>query len=138
MIQAGSRYVCSCALSTNFMEITDEKQHEDRRSSDRPVATANICQSNARSVSPWRGSNHRSAASVIALTMLSPKRSTVCSGLKAIIAEAHGHSLAVEYATLEWGDWCTNRSLLAPIGNIPPAEAEFRNYAMLDDRPVTA
>ena len=31
---------------------------------------------------------------------------------------------AVEYATLEWVDWFNNRRLLAPIGNIPPAEAE--------------
>lgn len=30
----------------------------------------------------------------------------------------------VEYATLEWVDWFSNRRLLEPIGNIPPAEAE--------------
>jgi hypothetical protein len=40
---------------------------------------------------------------------------------------------AVEYATLEWVDWFNNRRLLEPIGNIPPAEAEERYYAMLDD-----
>jgi hypothetical protein len=28
--------------------------------------------------------------------------------------------------------------LLAPIGNIPPAEAEERYYAMLDDTPMAA
>ena len=33
---------------------------------------------------------------------------------------------AVEYATLEWGDWFNNRRLLEPIGNIPPAGAEQR------------
>jgi transposase InsO family protein len=38
---------------------------------------------------------------------------------------------AVEYATLEWVDWFNNRRLLEPIGNIPPAEAEERYYAML-------
>jgi len=27
---------------------------------------------------------------------------------------------AVEYATLEWGDWFNNRRLLEPLGNIPP------------------
>jgi transposase InsO family protein len=37
---------------------------------------------------------------------------------------------AVEYATLEWVDWFNNRRLLEPIGNIPPAEAEARYYAV--------
>ena len=41
---------------------------------------------------------------------------------------------AVEFATLEWVDWFNNRRLLEPIGNIPPAEAEERYYAMLDER----
>ncbi|SFJ34454.1 integrase core domain-containing protein, partial [Aerobium aerolatum] len=39
---------------------------------------------------------------------------------------------AVEFATLEWVDWFNNRRLLETIGNIPPAEAEQRYYAMLD------
>jgi len=39
---------------------------------------------------------------------------------------------AVEFATLEWVDWFNYRRLLEPIGNIPPAEAEERHYAMLD------
>ena len=38
---------------------------------------------------------------------------------------------AVEFATLEWVDWFNNRRLLEPIGNIPPAEAEKRYYAMM-------
>jgi putative transposase len=42
---------------------------------------------------------------------------------------------AVEFATLEWVDWFNNRRLLEPIGNIPPAEAEERYYAMLDEPP---
>jgi putative transposase len=37
---------------------------------------------------------------------------------------------AVEFASLEWIDWFNNRRLLAPIGNIPPAEAEAAYYAM--------
>jgi len=45
---------------------------------------------------------------------------------------------AVEYATLEWVDWFNNRRLLEPIGNIPPAEAEARYYATLDDAPMAA
>jgi transposase InsO family protein len=45
---------------------------------------------------------------------------------------------AVEYATLEWVDWFNNRRLLVSIGNVPPAEAEERYYAMLDDTPMAA
>ena len=45
---------------------------------------------------------------------------------------------AVEYATLEWVEWFNNKRLLAPIGNIPPAEAEERYYAMLDEQPMAA
>jgi putative transposase len=44
---------------------------------------------------------------------------------------------AVEFATLEWVDWFNHRRLLEPIGNIPPAEAEDRYYAMLE-RPAMA
>jgi len=40
---------------------------------------------------------------------------------------------AVEFATLEWVDWVNNRRLLEPIGNIPPAEAEVRYYAQIED-----
>jgi hypothetical protein len=40
---------------------------------------------------------------------------------------------AVEFATLKWVDRFNNRRLLEPIGNIPPAEAEKRYYAMLKD-----
>jgi transposase InsO family protein len=43
---------------------------------------------------------------------------------------------AVEFATLEWVDWFNRRRLLEPIGNIPPAEAEERYYAML--KPIAA
>jgi putative transposase len=45
---------------------------------------------------------------------------------------------AVEFATLEWVDWFNNRRLLEPIGNIPPAEAEERYYAMLDEPNMAA
>ena len=38
---------------------------------------------------------------------------------------------AVEFATLTCVDWFNNRRLLEPIGNIPPAEAKARLYAML-------
>ena len=45
---------------------------------------------------------------------------------------------AVELATLEWVDWFNHRRLLEPIGNIPPAEAEERYYAMMDTLPMAA
>jgi putative transposase len=45
---------------------------------------------------------------------------------------------AVEFATLEWIDWFNTRRLLAPIGNIPPAEAEARYYAQTKERAAAA
>lgn len=44
----------------------------------------------------------------------------------------------VEFATLEWVDWFNHRRLLEPIGNMPPAEAEARYYAQLDEVPMAA
>jgi transposase InsO family protein len=44
----------------------------------------------------------------------------------------------VEFATLEWVDWFNHRRLLEPIGNIPPAEAEAKHYAELEDHAVAA
>jgi transposase InsO family protein len=40
---------------------------------------------------------------------------------------------AVEFATLEWVDWFNHRRLMGPIGNVPPAEAEQRYYASLEN-----
>jgi len=34
--------------------------------------------------------------------------------------------------------WFHHRRLLEPIGNIPPAEAEQRYYALLDEQSVAA
>jgi len=45
---------------------------------------------------------------------------------------------AVEFATLEWVNWFNHRRLLEPIGNIPPAEAEQRYYALLDQPAMAA
>ena len=45
---------------------------------------------------------------------------------------------AVEYETLKWVDWFNNRRLLEPIGNIPPAEAEEKYYAQLDEAKLAA
>lgn len=45
---------------------------------------------------------------------------------------------AVEYATLEWVDWYNHRRLLAPIGNVPPAEAEARYHTHVGDQALAA
>ncbi len=45
---------------------------------------------------------------------------------------------AVEFTTPEWVYWFNNRRLLEPIGNIPPAEAEQRYNANLDDTAMAA
>jgi transposase InsO family protein len=45
---------------------------------------------------------------------------------------------AVEFATLEWVDWFNTRLLLEPIGNIPPAEAEARDYAQTEAQALAA
>jgi transposase InsO family protein len=45
---------------------------------------------------------------------------------------------AVEFDTLEWVDWFNHRRLMRPIGDIPPAEAEERYYAMLDQPAMAA
>ena len=44
----------------------------------------------------------------------------------------------VEYATLEWVDWFNNRRILAPIGNIPPAEHEAMYYQSIGQLPMAA
>jgi len=44
----------------------------------------------------------------------------------------------VEVATLEWVDWFNNKRLLEPIGNIPPAEAEARSYAQIEEPAMAA
>lgn len=45
---------------------------------------------------------------------------------------------AVEFATLEWVDWFNTRRLLAPIGYIPPAEAEANYYAAQEEPAMAA
>ena len=44
----------------------------------------------------------------------------------------------VEHATLEWVHWFNNMRLLAPIGNIPPAEFEKLYYDAPELLPVAA
>jgi putative transposase len=45
---------------------------------------------------------------------------------------------AVEFATLVWVDWFNNRRLMESIGNLPPAEAEQRYFAMLEQPALVA
>ncbi len=45
---------------------------------------------------------------------------------------------AVEFATLEWVDWFNTRRLLEPIGHMPPAEAEARYYARVQEPALAA
>lgn len=45
---------------------------------------------------------------------------------------------AVELATLTWVNWFNHQRLLAPIGNIPPAEAEEVYYRQLNGFAIAA
>ena len=71
--------------------------------------------------------------------MPSPKRSMASTRPRSSIDADRGANFeAVEFATLEWVDWFNNRRLLEPIGFIPPAEAEERYFAMLNDPAMAA
>ena len=66
---------------------------------------------------------------------------TIIGLFKAELIHRRGSSRsfeAVEFATLEWVDWFNNRRLLDPIGNIPPAEAEQRFYAIPEGQAMAA
>jgi len=45
---------------------------------------------------------------------------------------------SVELATLQWVHWFNHKRLLAPIGNVPPAEAEDRYYVSLQAEALAA
>lgn len=45
---------------------------------------------------------------------------------------------AVEFATFEWVNWYNHRGLMRPIGHIPPAEAEERFHATLEQSAMAA
>ena len=62
----------------------------------------------------------------------------IFNGQDTLSAEIWYSFEAVEYATLEWVDWFSNRRLLEPIGNIPPGEAEATFYATLETAPMAA
>ena len=70
--------------------------------------------------------------------MLSPKRSMVSTRPRSSIDAGRGGASKLLSSQLEWVDWFNNRRLLEPIGNIPPAEAEERYYALLEDPDMAA
>ena len=45
---------------------------------------------------------------------------------------------AVDVTAINWVDWYNNRRLLGSIGNIPPAEAEANDNAVLEATPKAA
>jgi len=45
---------------------------------------------------------------------------------------------AVELATLEWVSWYNHHRLMAPLGHIPPAEAEMNYYRQLSGQAMPA
>jgi putative transposase len=94
--------------------------------------------SNTPSGSPKPESSLPSAASA---TLTTPLAETINGLYKAEVVHRRGpwrNLEAVEFATLEWVDWFNNRRLLEPIGFIPPAEAEERYFAMLNDKAMAA
>ena len=44
----------------------------------------------------------------------------------------------VEYATLEWEDWYSNKRFLGPLGDVPPAEFEAAYYEQEYDQAIAA
>ena len=98
-----------------------------------------MSRSNTPSVSPKPGSSPPSAAS--ANSYDNALAETINGLYNAEVVHRRGPWRtfeAVEFATLEWVDWFNNRRLLEPIGFIPPAEAEERYFAMLNDPAMAA
>lgn len=44
----------------------------------------------------------------------------------------------VKLVTLDWVSWFNTKRLLGPIGNIPPAEAEARDWVEIEDAAMAA
>jgi transposase InsO family protein len=70
--------------------------------------------------------------------MRSPRRSTDSTKPRSSGDEGRGNFERVESATLQLVDWFNNKRLLEPIGNIPPAEAEARYYAQIEEPALAA
>jgi putative transposase len=85
------------------------------------------------------GLSNRSAASATLTTTRSPRPSMAFTRLRSFIRRGPWRSFeAVEFATLQWVDWFNHRRLMESIGNIPPAEAEDRYYASLEQPALAA
>jgi len=94
------------------------------------IAAASMSRSDTPNVSPKPASSRPSAASGDSYD--NALAETINGLYKAEVIWRRGpwrSFEAVEFATLEWVDWCNNRRLLEPIGSIPPAEAEANDYA---------
>lgn len=93
------------------------------------TAAANICPYGIPSDWPWQvepsvGSGDDSYDNALAETINRLYKAEVIHRLGPWKTMA-----AVEWETLKWVDWFNNLRLLAPIGYIPPAEAEEWYYA---------
>ena len=103
------------------------------------IAAPNMFRSSTPSGSPKPGSSLPSAA--VGDSYDNALAETINGLYKAEVIHRRGpwrNFEAIEFATLEWVDWFNNRRLLEPIGFIPPAEAEERYFAMLNDKPMAA
>ena len=73
------------------------------------------------------------------MATLSPKPSKASTEAEVIHRRGPWRNFgAVEFVLLERVDWFNNGRFLEPIGNLPPAEAAQRHYAMLDQPAVAA
>ncbi len=92
---------------------------------------------NTPSASPRRASTRRSGPSATAMTTRSPRRSSASTRPR---SSATGPWRSIEPSSRQprWIDRYNNRRLLEPIGYIPPAEAEARYYAQLENEPIAA
>ena len=98
-----------------------------------PTAAGHICP--FALPNDWRmlASIPRWAALAVPMTTPWPSPSTVCTRQKSFTGLDLGKTLAaVAREALKWVDWLNNRRLLAPIGYIPPSEAEQWYYAQFN------
>ena len=105
----------------------------------RASAAANTSRSNTPSVSRKPGSSF--SVGTVGDSYDNALAETINGLYKAEVIHRRGPWRSfevVEFTTLTWVDWFNNRRLLEPIGNIPPAEAEERYFAMLNDKAMAA
>jgi transposase InsO family protein len=111
----------------------------DPASSTPATGDVKTCRSRTPSASPRPASSRRSA--VLGTRPTNALAKTLIGLFKAEVIHRRGpwrSFESVEFATLEWVDWYTNRRLLESIGSIPPAEAEAAYDAKLEVMPMAA